>query len=103
MRADHEAIGPVMVMQGRCVDTCGTIVTRVAVWQAEGAQAMALTHAEPRRIVNDPGVLHAEPILEGTRIPVRTVVLLMRLHGNVSAVERESPSLTAEDIDAALA
>ncbi len=64
---------------------------------------MALTHAEPRRIVNDPGVLHAEPILEGTRIPVRTVVLLMRLYGNVSAVGRELPSLTAQDIDTALA
>ncbi len=39
----------------------------------------------------------------GTRVPVRTVVLLMRLYGDVSAVGRELPSLTAEDIDAALA
>ena len=63
---------------------------------------MALTHTEPRRIANDLGVLHAEPILEGTRIPVRTVVLLMRLCGNISAVGRELPSLTAQDIGAAL-
>ncbi len=53
-------------------------------------------------IVKDPRVLHAEPILDGTRIPVRTVVQLMRLHGDVPAVQCELPSLTICDIKAAL-
>lgn len=63
---------------------------------------MALPHAEPRTIIKDPRVLHAEPILDGTRIPVRTVVLLMRLHRDVSAVQHELPSLTIRDIEEAL-
>ena len=43
---------------------------------------MAIPHAEPRRIIKNPRVLHAEPILDGTRIPVRTVALL--ISGRVS-------------------
>lgn len=63
---------------------------------------MAIPHAEPRTIIKNPRVLHAEPILDGTRIPVRTVVLLMRLHGDVSAVQRELPILTIRDVESAL-
>lgn len=63
---------------------------------------MAIPHAEPRTIIKNPRVLHAEPILDGTRVPVRTVVLLMRLHHDVSAVQRELPILTIRDIEAAL-
>lgn len=63
---------------------------------------MAIPHAEPRTIIKNPRVLHAEPILDGTRIPVRTVVLLMRLHGDVSAVQRELPLLTIHDVESAL-
>ena len=53
-------------------------------------------------IVKNPRVLDAEPILDGTRIPVRTVVLLMRLHRDMSAVQRELPSLTNRDVEVAL-
>lgn len=63
---------------------------------------MAIPHAESRTIIKNPRVLHAEPILAGTRIPVRTVALLMRLHGDISAVQRELPILTIHDIEAAL-
>jgi uncharacterized protein (DUF433 family) len=63
---------------------------------------MAIPRTEPRTIIKNPRVLHAEPILDGTRIPVRTVVLLMRLHGDVAAVQRELPSLTVGDIESAL-
>lgn len=63
---------------------------------------MAIPHAESRTIIKNPRVLHAEPTLDGTRIPVRTVVLLMRLHGDVSAVQRELPILTVHDIESAL-
>jgi len=63
---------------------------------------MAIPHAEPRTIIKNPRVLHAEPILDGTRIPVRTAVLLMRLHQDVSVVQRELPILTVQDIEVAL-
>lgn len=63
---------------------------------------MAIPHTQPRTIIKNPRVLHAEPTLDGTRIPVRTVVLLMRLHGDVSAVQRELPSITVSDVEAAL-
>jgi len=63
---------------------------------------MAVPHAASRLIVKNPRVLHAEPILEGTRIPVRTVVQLMRLHGDIAVVQRELPTLTRGDIEAAL-
>ncbi len=63
---------------------------------------MAIPHTEPRTIITNPRVLHAEPILDGTRIPVRTVVLLMRLHRDMSAGQRELPSLTVGDIESAL-
>ncbi len=51
---------------------------------------MAIPHAEPRTIITHPRVLHVEPILDGTRIPVRTVVLLMGLRRDVSAVQRDA-------------
>ena len=63
---------------------------------------MAIPHAELRAIIKNPRVLHAEPILEGTRIPVRTVVQLMRLFEDMSAVQRELPFFTVADIEAAL-
>ncbi|MGI8690249.1 MAG: DUF433 domain-containing protein [Thermomicrobiales bacterium] len=63
---------------------------------------MAIPHAEPRTIIKNPRVLHAEPILDGTRIPVRTVVLLMRLYGDIAAVQRELSILTIRDVEAAL-
>ena len=63
---------------------------------------MAIPHAEPRAIIKNPRVLHAEPVLAGTRIPVRTVVLLMRLHRDVAVVQRELPSLTSGDVASAV-
>ncbi len=63
---------------------------------------MAIPHAKPRTIIKNPRVLHAEPILDGTRIPVRTVVLLMRLRRDMSAVQRELPSLTVRGVETAL-
>lgn len=56
----------------------------------------------PRSIVKNPQVLHAEPTVEGTRIPVRTIVQFMRLHGDVVAVQRELSILTVSDIESAL-
>ncbi len=63
---------------------------------------MAVAHIIPRTIVKDPRILGAEPILDGTRIPVRTVVVLMRLHSDVAAVQQELPVLTMDDVEAAL-
>lgn len=63
---------------------------------------MTVTQTAPRTVVKNPGVLDAEPTLDGTRIPVRTVVLLMRLHGDAAAVQRELPTLTVSDVEVAL-
>jgi uncharacterized protein (DUF433 family) len=63
---------------------------------------MAVPRVVARSIVKNPQVLHAEPTVEGTRIPVRTIVQLMRLHEDASAVQRELPILTVSDIEAAL-
>lgn len=63
---------------------------------------MTVTQAAPRTIVKNPRVLHAEPTLDGTRIPVRTVVLLMRLYCDPAVVQRELLTLTVSDVEAAL-
>lgn len=59
--------------------------------------------AEPRRIVADADILDGEPIVEGTRIPVRAIVLVLR-SGNhdVGSVAESFPPLRRADIEVAL-
>lgn len=52
-----------------------------------------------RTIIHNRKILGGEPIIIGTRIPVRSVVMMMRAYqGDVQAVQRALPSLSAEDI-----
>lgn len=55
------------------------------------------------RIVRNPGILGGEPIVRGTRISVRSVVLASREYGAPEGVVQAYPQLTTADVDEALA
>jgi uncharacterized protein (DUF433 family) len=59
--------------------------------------------AATARIVRNPRVLGGEPIVGGTRIPVRSIVLVWRESGSVAGVLDAYPQLTSADIRDALA
>jgi len=54
------------------------------------------------RIVRRPEVLGGEPVVAGTRVSVRTVVLMYRLYKDIAGVERALPHLSHADIEEAL-
>ncbi len=56
---------------------------------------MVRAESKPRTIVRNPGILHGEPIIEGTRIPVRAVVLFRYEYGDNAGVQGALPSLSA--------
>ncbi|MDP8922585.1 MAG: DUF433 domain-containing protein [Chloroflexota bacterium] len=58
---------------------------------------------ETGRIVRNPQVLGGEPIIRGTRIPVRSVVLATREYGGPHGVIDAYPQLTSADVSEALA
>ncbi len=54
-------------------------------------------------IISDPSILGGEPTIAGTRVPVRAVVLMYRMHrGDLSRTQRSLPTLTEKDIHLAL-
>lgn len=53
-------------------------------------------------IVTDPGILSGEPIVRGTRTPVRAIVELWRLGIPVEEVPRHLPHLTLAQVFGAL-
>ncbi len=55
-----------------------------------------------RTIVRNPGILHNEPTIEGTRVPVRAVVLFKYEYGDIPGVQSALPSLSASDIETAM-
>ena len=55
------------------------------------------------RITRDPLVLGGEPIVRGTRLAVRHIVLTERESGSVEGVLDSYPTLTREDVEEALA
>lgn len=60
--------------------------------------------SEPaERIVRQPDMLGGEPVVRGTRIPVRSVVLTWREYGGVDGVLDAYPQLSRDDVEAALA
>jgi uncharacterized protein (DUF433 family) len=56
-----------------------------------------------RRISIDPAVHHGDPCLAGTRIPVHQIVKTLANGDTIDGLLEEYPSLTREDIRAALA
>ncbi len=59
--------------------------------------------ATAARIVRNPDVLNGEPIISGTRISVRSVVLVWRESGGEPGVLDAYPRLTPQDVQDALA
>jgi len=65
---------------------------------------MAIRQAAPKgRIVRNPRVLGGEPIVRGTRIPVRSIVLAAREYDGTEGVLTAYPQLTLIDVQDALA
>ena len=54
------------------------------------------------RIVADHRIMGGVPCVRGTRIPVATIVGLVAQRQSVEDILRDYPTLTADDIDAAL-
>lgn len=56
-----------------------------------------------RTIIHDEAILYGEPIISGTRVPVRSVYLMAKCYrGDLAAVQRALPTLSLEDIALAL-
>ena len=56
----------------------------------------------PRRIVRNPRILGGEPTLEGTRVPVGTVVEATRYIGPIDEIVRAYPMLDRSAVEIAL-
>jgi uncharacterized protein (DUF433 family) len=54
------------------------------------------------RISSDPDILHGKPCIKGTRIPVYLIVTLIAEGETVENIIKDYPSLTREDMKAAL-
>jgi uncharacterized protein (DUF433 family) len=54
------------------------------------------------RIVHDPRILDGEPVVKGTRIPVRAIVLAQQYWRTIERLREAFPLLTIEDIEQAL-
>lgn len=54
------------------------------------------------RISSDPDILHGKPCIKGTRIPVYLIVSLVAEGETVENILEDYPTLTPEDIKAAL-
>jgi len=71
----------------------------------EDAQALqeVLKRALATSIVHDKRILGGEPVIEGTRTPVRAVIEYLRLYGSKERVLEALPHLTADQLEAAIA
>ncbi len=56
-----------------------------------------------KRIMIDPEVCNGKPVLRGKRITVQTILEYLSAGESREEILRQYPSLTSEDIDAALA
>jgi uncharacterized protein (DUF433 family) len=55
------------------------------------------------RIVRDRGICAGEPVFKGTRVTLRTVVASLAGEDSSDEILADFPSLTAEDVQAAIA
>lgn len=55
------------------------------------------------KIVRDPQISGGEPVFRGTRVTLRTVLASLAAGDPVEAILKDFPSLTAEDVQAAIA
>ncbi len=55
------------------------------------------------RIVRNPRICGGEPVFKGTRVPLRTVLASLAAGDSAEEILADFPSLSAEDIRAAIA
>lgn len=55
------------------------------------------------RIVRDPQICGGEPVIRGTRVPVRTVLASLAEGDRTDDILKDFPTLTEEDIRAVIA
>mgnify|MGYP000858393638 CR=1 FL=1 len=55
------------------------------------------------RIVTDPAICGGQPVIKGTRVPVRTILAYLAHGSFVPEILAEFPSLTEEDVRAIVA
>jgi uncharacterized protein (DUF433 family) len=55
-----------------------------------------------QRISSDSDICHGKPCIKGTRIPVYLIVSLIAEGESIDAIIKDYPSLTANDIKAAI-
>jgi len=55
------------------------------------------------RIVRDPAILGGEAVIRGTRVPLRTILASLAAGDTVEEILEEYPTLTGEDVRAAIA
>lgn len=65
--------------------------------------ALHAARREPsRQVVREPRILGGEPSIEGTRVPVRSIVQVFQAEGDVDVVRRAFPMLDRGTIEHAL-
>jgi uncharacterized protein (DUF433 family) len=67
------------------------------------ASAMRAKGSQPSRIVRDPAVCGGEPTIEGTRVPVRSIVIQWQFHRDLERVQSAFPRVDIPAIKEALA
>ncbi|OGI39817.1 MAG: hypothetical protein A2140_06880 [Candidatus Muproteobacteria bacterium RBG_16_62_13] len=55
------------------------------------------------RIVRDPQICGGEPVVRGTRVPVRTILASLAEGDRTDNILRDFPTLTEEDVRAVIA
>lgn len=55
------------------------------------------------RIVRDPKICGGEPVIKGTRVPLRTVLASLADGDSIQDILRDFPTLTEEDVRAVIA
>ena len=55
------------------------------------------------RIVRDPQTSGGEPVIRGTRVPVRTILASLAEGDRTEAILKDFPTLTEEDVRAVIA
>lgn len=55
------------------------------------------------RIVRDPQICSGEPVIKGTRVTLRTILASLAEGASIAEILTDFPSLTEEDVRAAIA
>lgn len=63
----------------------------------------AINRATAAQLVRNPRILRGEPIIAGTRVPVRAIVVSWRFEPDLARMHEAYPSVSPQAVQAALA